>query len=170
MVTDILTLQEESFVDRKVKTYGFSKLIAYLLWFFTGIFGGHRYYTGRIKSGIAMTLLYAASVGIIWVSMATTIFAAMQADNRYSAVPSSLQTDRYNREDECTQYTEPTRRGSNSHPINFPKGKIILGGCIMAIVWLWWLIDAFFLAGIVNRKNDALWEQYAKDVLNRRQA
>jgi len=31
-------------------------LIAYLLWFFLGGFGGHRYYLGNVGMGIAMTL------------------------------------------------------------------------------------------------------------------
>ena len=33
-----------------------SKLIVWLLWWFTGVVGGHRYYLGHIGKGIAMTL------------------------------------------------------------------------------------------------------------------
>lgn len=33
-----------------------SKLVAWLLWWFLGVFGGHRYYLGHIGKGIAMTL------------------------------------------------------------------------------------------------------------------
>ena len=33
-----------------------SKGIAYLIWLFLGVFGGHRYYVGDIGIGIAMTL------------------------------------------------------------------------------------------------------------------
>lgn len=36
---------------------GKSKLVAYLLWFFLGGFGVHRFYLGRIKTGIAQALL-----------------------------------------------------------------------------------------------------------------
>lgn len=169
MATDMLTLQEEEFVDHKVKNYGLSKLIAYLLWFFVGVFGGHRYYTGRIKSGIAMTLLYIVGFGTIWLSMATTIFSAMETDSRLSQTDNCVQASRYNREEACTQYREQARNSTRQHPISFPKGKIIFGVCILAMMWLWWLIDAFFLAGIVNRKNEALWNQYAADVLKRRQ-
>jgi TM2 domain-containing membrane protein YozV len=39
-------------VDRKAKSKG----IAYVLWFFFGGIGGHRYYNGNIGLGIAMTL------------------------------------------------------------------------------------------------------------------
>jgi TM2 domain-containing membrane protein YozV len=34
-----------------------SMLVAYLLWFFFGGFGGHRFYTGRIGSAVAQLLL-----------------------------------------------------------------------------------------------------------------
>lgn len=34
------------------------KLIAYLLWFFLGGLGFHRFYAGNIKSGVAMVALF----------------------------------------------------------------------------------------------------------------
>ena len=39
-------------VDRKAKSKG----IAYVIWFFLGGIGGHRYYAGNIGMGLAMTL------------------------------------------------------------------------------------------------------------------
>jgi len=41
-----------------------SELIAYLLWFFLGGFGAHRFYIGRIGSAIAMTLLFVGSTAL----------------------------------------------------------------------------------------------------------
>ena len=38
-----------------------SVLVAYLLWFFLGGFGLHRFYLGRIVSGLAMLLLWLVS-------------------------------------------------------------------------------------------------------------
>jgi TM2 domain-containing membrane protein YozV len=38
-------------VDRKAKSKG----IAYVIWFFLGGIGGHRYYNGNIGMGVAMT-------------------------------------------------------------------------------------------------------------------
>jgi TM2 domain-containing membrane protein YozV len=35
-----------------------SLAVAYLLWFFVGGFGAHRFYLGRIKSGIALPALF----------------------------------------------------------------------------------------------------------------
>lgn len=46
-----LTLLNGEYEDKK-KT----PLLAYLLWFFFGTLGGHRYYLGDIGMGIAMTL------------------------------------------------------------------------------------------------------------------
>ena len=37
--------------------------IAYLLWFFVGIFGAHRMYSGRMKSGVTQLVLLLSVVG-----------------------------------------------------------------------------------------------------------
>ncbi|MBR0663312.1 TM2 domain-containing protein [Roseomonas hellenica] len=39
-----------------------SALIAYLFWFFLGYLGAHRFYLGRIGTGLMMLTLFAASV------------------------------------------------------------------------------------------------------------
>jgi TM2 domain-containing membrane protein YozV len=53
-----------------------SPLIAYLLWFFFGLFGAHRFYAGRMGTGLALlalSLIGFATVGavllvsLIWV-------------------------------------------------------------------------------------------------------
>lgn len=38
-----------------------SVLVAYILWFVLGYLGGHRFYTGRVVSGILMLLITAMS-------------------------------------------------------------------------------------------------------------
>lgn len=42
----------------KVQVTGASLLVAYLLWWFFGWLGAHRFYLGRTKSGIAQLLLF----------------------------------------------------------------------------------------------------------------
>ena len=41
-----------------------STLLAYILWFFLGLFGLHRMYLGRVGSGIAMLALH----GLSWLT------------------------------------------------------------------------------------------------------
>lgn len=43
-----------------------STVIAYVLWFFLGSFGGHRYFVGKIGSGIAMAALWLIGVLTTW--------------------------------------------------------------------------------------------------------
>jgi len=38
-----------------------SAFVAYLLWFFLGTFGAHRFYLGRAGSGLAMLAIFALS-------------------------------------------------------------------------------------------------------------
>jgi TM2 domain-containing membrane protein YozV len=47
----------------KMRMEGKSNVIAYLLWWFLGMFGGHRFYLGRLKTAIAQLLLF--SVGVL---------------------------------------------------------------------------------------------------------
>lgn len=45
--------------------------IAYLLWFLFGMLGVHRYYMGKIGSGMAQTfLLVCAILGLMWMPIA----------------------------------------------------------------------------------------------------
>lgn len=46
-----LAIAQSEFEKRKK-----SKLVAYLLWWFTGVLGGHRFYAGDIGMGIGMLL------------------------------------------------------------------------------------------------------------------
>ncbi len=50
---------------------GKSLVVAYLLWFFLGTFGAHRYYLGRDGSGLTMLLLTLVSLVFGFVPWAT---------------------------------------------------------------------------------------------------
>lgn len=50
-----LTAEQLVMVDAEVERRKKSKLIMYLLWFFTGGIGGHRYYLGDIGYAAGMT-------------------------------------------------------------------------------------------------------------------
>ena len=52
-----LSTQEQMLVEQRVTNEAKSAGVAYLLWFFTGGLGGHRFYLGRIGSAIAVLLM-----------------------------------------------------------------------------------------------------------------
>lgn len=51
-----LSAQQLSIVQSELEKRQKSKVLLYVLWWFTGIIGGHRYYLGDIGMGIGMTL------------------------------------------------------------------------------------------------------------------
>ena len=51
-----MSAEQLAMVQSEVNSKSKSKGIAYLLWWFTGGIGGHRYYAGDIGMGIGMTL------------------------------------------------------------------------------------------------------------------
>jgi len=51
-----LTAEELTMVNMELERRKKSSAVMWLLWFFTGALGGHRYYLGDIGRGIAMTL------------------------------------------------------------------------------------------------------------------
>ena len=51
-----LSVEQHVMINREIHYKKKSKGIAYLIWMFFGVFGGHRYYIGDIGIGIAMTL------------------------------------------------------------------------------------------------------------------
>jgi TM2 domain-containing membrane protein YozV len=54
--------------------------IAYLLWFFFGIFGAHRYYMGRIGSGMMQTSMFiGAFAALMWMPLISAIVLVILA-------------------------------------------------------------------------------------------
>jgi TM2 domain-containing membrane protein YozV len=51
-----LTVEQLSMIESEVTRNAKNPTLAYVLWFFTGGLGGHRYYLGNIGIAIAMTL------------------------------------------------------------------------------------------------------------------
>ncbi|MFD2738841.1 TM2 domain-containing protein [Sulfitobacter aestuarii] len=52
-----LTTEQQMLVEQRLSNEKKSVGVAYLLWFFTGWIGGHRFYLGKIGSGVAMLIL-----------------------------------------------------------------------------------------------------------------
>lgn len=59
-----LSNQELLLVNSEVEKNSKSTLVAYLLWWFTGLIGGHRYYFGKTGSAVAMTLIVLLTCGL----------------------------------------------------------------------------------------------------------
>ncbi|KRN88162.1 TM2 domain-containing protein [Ligilactobacillus acidipiscis] len=53
-----LTNEERLLVNSEVEKNKKSPVVAYLLWFFTGFMGGHRYFFHKTGSAVAMTLIF----------------------------------------------------------------------------------------------------------------
>ncbi|MDY5060411.1 TM2 domain-containing protein [Staphylococcus simulans] len=52
-----MNLQEKSFIESQVANKAKQPMIAYVLWFFFGSLGGHRFYFGKTGSAIGMIAL-----------------------------------------------------------------------------------------------------------------
>lgn len=52
-----MNLDEKTYIEQQVSMKAKSTPIAYLLWFFLGSFGAHRFYLGRIGSAVVLLLL-----------------------------------------------------------------------------------------------------------------
>nr|WP_298102170.1 TM2 domain-containing protein [uncultured Shinella sp.] len=53
-----LTTEQQILIEQRVTNDAKSTGVAYLLWFFTGGLGGHRFYLGRTGSAVAMLILF----------------------------------------------------------------------------------------------------------------
>lgn len=58
-------LQKRILIEQRITNEGKSMIAAYILWWFFGIFGGHRFYLGKTGSAIAMLLISLTIVGLI---------------------------------------------------------------------------------------------------------
>ena len=61
-----LTSQELAFLQVELQKRGKSKIITYFLWWFLGLFGGHRFYLGNIGYATAMLLAGWLTCGLWW--------------------------------------------------------------------------------------------------------
>lgn len=87
------------YIEQRVANESRSALVAYLLWFFLGFFGAHRFYLGRWGSGLVQLVLFG-------IGSALTI--------------------------------------------------VLVGYLPLALLGLWWLIDALLIPGMISSDNALL--------------
>ncbi len=61
-----LSTAQLSLIEQRVTNDAPNILVAYLLWFFLGVFSAHRFYLGKTGSAIAQILTYLILIGFIW--------------------------------------------------------------------------------------------------------
>ena len=111
-----------------------SLLLAYLLWFFLGLFGAHRFYTRAGKTGWWMLALHVGGWLLVFIGNW-----------------SGAQTD--------TQTVETVFGSSTNTSITFDGsgGPLAgIGGVMRSLAWLWWLIDIVLVPGLVRGWNNRL--------------
>ncbi len=114
-----------------------SKLVAYLMWFFLGAFGAHRFYLRRASTAVVQLLR--------WIGAAVLYFFAMKPMFDYIAANPNAAT---NPEDPAVQEAmQQVAMQAFGSP--FFYGALALG----LIFAIWWLVDAFLIPGWVRQHN-----------------
>lgn len=73
-------------LDQEMKNRGKNAIIAYVLWYFLGMFGGHRFYMKRIGTAVAQLILTLTVVGMIvtsiwWIVDAFILYSMVKKHN-----------------------------------------------------------------------------------------
>ncbi len=61
-----LSTNEQLLIETRVSNDGKNIVVAYLLWFFLGVFAAHRFYLGRPLSAVLQILSYFILIGFLW--------------------------------------------------------------------------------------------------------
>lgn len=69
MMKSELDTKELMLLESEVRNKSKNMVVAYLLWWFLGIFGAHRFYMGKTGSAVAMLILSITIIGMLvtWV-------------------------------------------------------------------------------------------------------
>lgn len=77
-----LSTAQLALIEQRITNDGPSAGIAYALWFFTGLLGGHRFYLGRPGTAVLMILLNLVFIGLIWVLIDAFLIPGMIQSKR----------------------------------------------------------------------------------------
>ena len=95
-----------------------SKLIAYLLWFFLGVFGVHRFYLGKVGSGI----LYLFTLGVFGIGWFIDLFTlGGQVDTKNALILGKINSS--NNKNSNTNNIVVNIPAMNTNPIPFKSNQ-----------------------------------------------
>lgn len=72
-----LSSKELMIFNQEVENWKKNSVVAYLIWWFFGFMGGHRYYFGKTQSAVAMTLIFWLGVWVFGLGAAITLIWAI---------------------------------------------------------------------------------------------
>jgi TM2 domain-containing membrane protein YozV len=72
-----LTTEQQILIEHRVANEAKSVGAAYLIWFFFGSLGVHRFYLGRTGSGVAMLILTIVGVLTLFIFVGATLLATV---------------------------------------------------------------------------------------------
>ena len=111
-----------------------SLLVAYLLWFFLGLFGAHRFYARAGRTGWWLLTLHVGG----WLLVGLGYYWGATTD---------------------TQTIETVFGSSTNTSVSFDgSGGLLagIGGVMRSLAWLWWLVDIVLVPGLVRGWNNRL--------------
>ncbi|WP_019421496.1 MULTISPECIES: NINE protein [Paenibacillus] len=84
-----LDARELMLLESEMKNQGKSMLVAYILWYFLGLFGGHRFYMKKTGSAVAQLILSLTVFGLIvtsiwWIVDAFLLHTWVREKNQYT--------------------------------------------------------------------------------------
>lgn len=118
-----------------------SKLVAYLLWFFLGAFGAHRFYAKRVLTGFIQLLMWLGGAALM-------VVATMPA---WDTIQRSAEAEAAGTPDPALQ-----QAAAEAMANIFQSPMYLAGLALFAIFAIWWLVDAFLIPGWIRRHNEAL--------------
>lgn len=69
-------------IETRVTNEAPDHVVTYLLWFFLGIFGAHRFYLGRPGSAILQLILCLIVIGLVWWAIDLFLIPGMIREKR----------------------------------------------------------------------------------------
>ncbi len=130
MMTDNSAMPDVALYESGRKSLG----VAYLLWFFLGLFGAHRFYTRAGRTGWWLLLLHVGG----WVLLAIAWHAAARTTT--------------------VSYEDAFGMGTTTEIVSGGSGGPLaaIGRLMRGIAWVWWLVDIVLVPGLVRSWNNRL--------------